>query len=152
MRIAVKKPDIARLATCTRAVGAGGVDGVWWPATPNLAIELPDLIAVVGLWIGPVRRVVYDKRAWLPAPSRIIRGTSSIAVDAYQLVASDTIFLIGTHSRDAVLFVVPPKSAGSTVERVLREVSDCPDPMNVTLVRQLMRKPMAHPDIVKPAG
>jgi Family of unknown function (DUF5994) len=140
------------LATCTRATGAGGIDGIWWPATANLGIELPDLIAVVGLWIGPVRRVVYDKRAWPPAPARIIRGTSSIAVDAYQLVASDTIYLIGTHSRDAVLFVVPPKSASGTVERVLREVSASPDPMNVTLARQLMRKPLSHPHIVKPAG
>lgn len=152
MRIAVKHPDVARLATCTRAVGAGGIDGAWWPGTPDLRIELPDLIAVVGLWIGPVRRVVYDQRAWLPAPSRIIRGTSSISVDAYQLVASDTIYLIGTHSRDAVLFVVPPTSTGGTVERALREVSSSPDPMTVTLMRQLLRNPMTHPAIAKPTG
>ncbi|CAN5517578.1 hypothetical protein BH11ACT6_BH11ACT6_26980 [soil metagenome] len=108
-------------------------------------MELPDLISVVGAWIGPIRRVVYDRRAWLPAPARIIRGQTSITVDAYRLVASDTIYLMGTHSRDAVLFVVPSKSAGGTVSRVLREVAKSAHPMSVTLVRQLLRVPLDSP-------
>ncbi|MET0897056.1 MAG: DUF5994 family protein [Mycobacterium sp.] len=145
MRIARKNPDIARLATCDRAIGAGGVDGAWWPATQDLNIELPDLIAVVGAWIGPIRRVVYDRRAWLPAPARIIRGQTSITVDAYRLVASDTIYLQGTHSRDAVLFIVPPKSSGGTATRVLGEVAKSAHPMSVTLARQLLRVPLATP-------
>ena len=40
-------------------------------------------------------------------PSRVIRGTTTIPVDSYRLVASDTIYLLGTHARDAVLYVVP---------------------------------------------
>lgn len=60
-------------------------------------------------------------------------------------MASDTIYLQGTHSRDAVLFVVPPKSAGGTVSRVLREVAKSAHPMSVTLVRQLLRVPLDSP-------
>jgi Family of unknown function (DUF5994) len=145
VRIARNNPDVARLATCDRATGAGGVDGAWWPATHDLTTELPDLIAVVGAWIGPIRRVVYDRRVWLPAPARIIRGQTSITVDAYRLVASDTIYLQGTHSRDAILFVVPPESPGGTVSRVLREVATSSHPMSVTLVRQLLRVPLDSP-------
>lgn len=143
--IARKDPDFARLAVCDRAAGAGGVDGAWWPSTPDLQVELPDLIAVVGSLIGPIRRVVYDRRLWSPAPARLIRGSTSIAVDPYRLVAADTIYLKGTHARDAVLFVLPSAGATETVRRVLTEVAGSSHPMTATLVRQLLYKP-AHTD------
>jgi hypothetical protein len=142
--IAQSNPDVARLAICDRAAGSGGVDGAWWPCAPDLNTALPDLIQVVGSWIGPIRRVVYDRRMWPPAPARIIRGSTSVTVDPYRLVASDTIYLMGTHSRDAVLFVLPPAVPGSTAKRVLREVTESPHPLSVALMRQLLRP---HPAI-----
>lgn len=120
------------------------MDGAWWPNTRDLNVELPDLLAVVGSWIGPIRRVVYDRRVWLPAPARIIRGATSVAVDPYRLVAADTIYLVGTHSRDLVLFILPAYEADDTAPRVLRDVADSAQPMTVSLVRQLLRP---HPDI-----
>jgi hypothetical protein len=130
----------ARLALCDRAKTKDAVDGAWWPQSRDLRTELPDLISVFGRWIGPVRRVVYDPSLWLPAPSRIVRGTTSIAVDPYRLVARDTIYLMGTHHRDAVLFVVPPTSKDELVRRVLCAVSDSAQPMSVGLLRQLVRR------------
>jgi hypothetical protein len=55
-----------------------------------------------------VYRVVYDPAIWPHVPSRIIRDKAQISVDRYTMVASDTIYLIGTHSRDAVPYLVPP--------------------------------------------
>lgn len=133
------KHGVARLALCDRATIPGAIDGAWWPNSSDLRTELPDLVAVFGSWIGPVHRVVYDPSIWVPAPSRIIHGTTVVSVDPYRLVARDTIYLMGTHSRDAVLYVVPPASSTATVHRLLCAVSDSTRPMSVAVLRHLVR-------------
>src|SRR5918995_5856136 len=105
VQIASQCSSATRLALCDRSTLPGAVDGAWWPHSSDLRAELPDLVAILGLLIGQVHRVVYDPSIWPHAPSRIIRGTAQISVDPYSLVACDTIYLIGTHSRDAVLYV-----------------------------------------------
>jgi Family of unknown function (DUF5994) len=129
-----------RLALCERDDTLAAVDGAWWPKNLDLSLELPDLVAVFGLWIGAVHRVVYDPRAWLPAPTRLIRHSGMVALDPYRLVSSDTIYLIGTHSRDAVLFVLSPSSPDEEARRLLSEVSGSALPMNARVVRQLARQ------------
>jgi hypothetical protein len=47
---------------------------------------------------------------------------------------------MGTHSRDAVLYVLPPASIGEDAERLLGEVSSSAQPMNATILRQLVRR------------
>jgi Family of unknown function (DUF5994) len=136
--IADAESDTGRLALCGRGGVRNAIDGAWWPSTNDLTVVLPDLVAVFGSWIGPIRRVVYDPRSWRSAPSRIVRGQVAIAVDPYRLVAHDTIYLIGTHSRDAVLYVVPPGSSDEVADRVLRAVSDTSEPMSVISARRLV--------------
>ena len=139
--------NASRLALCERATTvAGAVDGAWWPNSTSLRIELPDLIAVISLTIGPVKRVVYDPSSWPDAPSRIIRGSTVISVDPYTLVAADTIYLVGTHSRDAVLFIVPPSTPSWAVHRVLRAVSRATQSMSVAVLRHLVARFAAEGD------
>lgn len=138
VHVASQCSSAARLALCDRADLPGAVDGAWWPCSSDLRTELPDLVAILGLLIGSVNRVVYDPSIWPHAPSRIIRGTAQISVDPYSLVACDTIYLVGTHSRDAVLYVVPPASPGDAVHRLLRAVTDGTTPMSVPVLRLLM--------------
>jgi len=66
-----------------------------------------------------------------------------ISLDPYRLVFSDTIYLMGTHSRDAVLFVLPPASSSEDAGRLLGEVSSSAQPMNATVLRQLIRQCIA---------
>jgi Family of unknown function (DUF5994) len=138
VQIPSKTSSEARLAFCDRSSGAGAVDGAWWPHSLDLRAELPDLVAVLSLSVGPVHRVVYDPTHWPDAPSRIIRGTAVTTVDPYALVASDTIYLMGTHSRDCVLFIVPPSIPGHAVHRVLGAVSNDPQSMTVAVLRHLV--------------
>lgn len=133
-------PNPARLALCERDLTQAAVDGVWWPKTLDLSLELPDLVTVFNLRVGRVRRVVYDPTAWLPAPSRVIRRNEMVSLDPYRLVYSDTIYLKGTRSRDAVLFVLSPSSSGEDAQRLLREVAGSAQPMNAGLLRQLVRR------------
>ena len=138
VQVAAQRPRATRLALCDRSAIPGAVDGAWWPSSSDLRTELPDLVEVLGLTIGPVRRIVYDPSAWLPAPSRIIRGSAVITVDPYAMLSCDTIYLVGTHSRSAVLYVVPPSSPADAVRRVLGAVADATQPMNVTVLRYLV--------------
>ncbi len=140
VQVASQTSSPARLALCSRSTLPGAVDGAWWPNSLDLRTELPDLIAVLGLSIGPVHRVVYDPSMWVGAPSRIIRGPAVTTVDPYTLVARDTIYLMGTHSRDAVLYVVPPAIPGAAVRRILGAVSGEAASMCVTVLRELVER------------
>lgn len=138
VQVASRRPSATRLAFCDRSVLAGAVDGAWWPASSDLRTELPDVVAVLGLKVGSVRRIVYDPTVWLPAPSRIIRGSTVISVDPYAMVSRDTIYLVGTHSRDAVLYIVPPSSPEAIARRILGAVANATQPMSVTVLRYLV--------------
>lgn len=131
---------VTRLALCKRDLSRAAVDGAWWPKSLDLRSELPDLVAVFGSWIGEVHRVVYDPSAWLPAPARVIRRNETVSLDPYRLIFSDTVYLMGTHSRDAVLFVLSPSSSAEEVRQVLCEVSSSEQPMNAGVLRQLVRQ------------
>lgn len=140
VQIASQSSGAARLALCERSTLPGAVDGAWWPSNSDLRTQLPDLVAVLGLVVGPVHRVVYDPSMWPHAPSRIIRGTAVISVDPYAMVSRDTIYLIGTHARNAVLYVVPPSTHSDAALRILRAVSDGSQPMSVPVLRTLIRQ------------
>lgn len=127
-----------RPALCERSPHHGGVDGAWWPRALDLRTELPDLVCILGMRIGPVRRVFYDPAAWPLAPARVLRGATLVSVDPYSFVASDTIYLMGTHSRDAVLFVVAPGSEVAHARCVLRAVSKATEPLDVAMLRRLV--------------
>ncbi|MGV0718849.1 DUF5994 family protein [Mycolicibacterium sp. XJ662] len=140
VQIASQQSSPARLAFCDRGTESGAVDGAWWPTSTDLRVALPDLVAVLGRLIGPVHRVVYDPAVWPNAPSRVIRGNTAVAVNPYALLARDTIYLMGTHSRDAVLYVVPPSSRNDVVGRVLRTVADARAPMSADMLRRLVNE------------
>ncbi|MDF2830294.1 MAG: hypothetical protein K0R01_3577 [Mycobacterium sp.] len=128
----------SRLAFCERSTTRGGVDGVWWPNSADLRTELPDLMSILGSMIGEVRRVVYDPRAWRTAPSRVIRRGVAVCVDPYSLVSPGMIYLVGSHSRDAVLSIVPASCATSVGDRVLAAVTASTVPMTASVVVHLL--------------
>ena len=129
---------VARLAICGRSEERGTVDGAWWPLDYELRTGLPDLVSVMGRWLGPVHRVLYDGTVFPSAPSRIIRGNSAISVDRYALVARDTVYLIGTHARDALLWVMPPETPADDARTLLETVSSATIPMTVRRLRAIV--------------
>jgi hypothetical protein len=132
------------LSDCDRSRGA--VDGAWWPKSFDLGSELPDLVAVFGRWIGPIHRVVYDPSVWLSAPSRVNCRNAMISVDPYRLISQHTIFLMGTHSRDAVLYVISPSSTDNEAQRLLRIVTASQQSMGAGELQQMARGPIAGLD------
>ncbi len=114
----------------------GCVDGAWWPASANLGAELPDLVAVFSRWIGSIHRIVYDPVLWATAPSRLIKHGSAISVDPYRMVHRETIGLMGTHSRTAILFVVSPAAPAVIAHKMLDLVERSAEPVAAAVLLQ----------------
>ncbi|MFZ0229157.1 MAG: DUF5994 family protein, partial [Mycobacterium sp.] len=49
-----------RLRLKPKAPTSGHVDGAWWPHSDDLAMELPDLLAVLSVRLGAIDSVVYN--------------------------------------------------------------------------------------------
>ena len=129
---------LTRLALCKHPGVQGTLAGAWWPPDRRLGTALADLVAVLGLRIGPVRRVLYDPALWDAAPARIIRGSTVVPVDAYSLIARDTLYVMGTHNRHSLLFVVPPGAAEADARRVLVAVTAASGPPSVPTLRGIL--------------
>ncbi|CQD20516.1 hypothetical protein BN000_04936 [Mycobacterium europaeum] len=63
-----------------------------------------------------------------------------VSLNPYRLIFSDTIYLVGTHSRDAVLFVLSPSSSTEEARHLMCEVCSSAEPMNAADLRQLVGK------------
>ena len=57
-----------RLRLKPKAPRTGYVDGAWWPRSHDLAAELPTLVEVLAVRLGPVGRVAYSIGAWDTPP------------------------------------------------------------------------------------
>ncbi len=93
-------------------------------------------MAVFSRWIGSIHRVVYDPVLWTTAPSRLIKHGSAISVDPYRMVHRETIGLMGTHSRTAILFVVAPAAPAVIAHKMLDLVECSAEPVAAAALLQ----------------
>ena len=108
-----------RLRLKSKAPSSGAVDGAWWPRTRTLTRELPDLLEVLSLRLGPVQRVLYNVDEWAPAPTRIFVAGSAVRLDGYPFQPVDTIYVAGPHRTKIVLLVVPPRTDPDSANDIL---------------------------------
>ncbi|WP_222105602.1 DUF5994 family protein [Rhodococcus sp. WB9] len=99
-----------RLRLKPEAPSAGTVDGAWWPRSRDLAVEIPDLVALVAIRVGVVDRIVYDIKAWLPAPRRFMVAGRSVHLDGYEYQPLNTLYVSGVKRTRLTLLVVPPEA------------------------------------------
>ncbi|MFD0364942.1 DUF5994 family protein [Nocardia sp. GCM10030253] len=101
-------PDYTpRLRLKPKAERGGYLDGAWWPRSSGLTAELPDLLAVLTVRLGPVWRVVYDPTGWSPAPRQMTANGHAIRLDAYPFELWNTMYVFGSDSSLTVLQVIP---------------------------------------------
>ena len=53
-----------RLRLKPKAPRTGYVDGAWWPHSDDLKAQLPDLLAVLSVRLGPIDRVLFNVNEW----------------------------------------------------------------------------------------
>ena len=100
-----------RLRLKPKAATTGHVDGAWWPRTDDLAIELPDLLAVLSVRLGAVDRVLFNLAEWATVPRRLTTGGRAVRLDGYRRQPASTLQVLGANGGDRILLlVVPPHS------------------------------------------
>ena len=98
-----------RLRLKPRAPVSGFVDGGWWPRSRDLPAELPALLAVLAVRLGPVESVSYNLDAWGPAPRKITVDGRIVRLAGYRSQHPATIDVLSAGHR-VTLVVVPPEA------------------------------------------
>lgn len=89
---------------------AGYVDGAWWPLSDDLPNELPDLLAVLAVRLGPIARVVYNLDEWSNVPRTLVTNARVVRLDGYRRHPAHTIGVLDSRGRRIVLLVVPSRT------------------------------------------
>jgi hypothetical protein len=96
----------------------GFVDGAWWPRSRDLPAELPALLAVLAVRLGPVESVSYNLDAWGSTPRRITLDGRLVRLAGYRSRHPATIDVISGHHR-VTLLVVPPAATPQAAQIML---------------------------------
>lgn len=130
-----------RLRLKPKAPVAGLVDGAWWPHTDDLAVELPDLLAVLSVRLGPIDRVLYKLGEWAKAPAKLTGGERSVHLDGYRNQPASTIQVIGLNRDALVLLAISPHTDPQSAHTAMMAAAGRD---NVSTVEQLL--PGIQPD------
>jgi hypothetical protein len=84
---AVETHQKLRLKLKPKAPTIGSVDGAWWPRSRDLAAELPALLAVLAVRLGPIERVGYHLGDWAPT---VRRSASMVPSSTWAATAPST--------------------------------------------------------------
>jgi hypothetical protein len=96
-----------RLRLKPRGPVTGFVDGGWWPRSRDLPAELPELLAVLAVRLGPVESVSYHLDTWGPTPRRIVLDGRLVRLAGYRSQHPATIDVISAAHRVTLLVVAP---------------------------------------------
>jgi hypothetical protein len=107
-----------RLRLKPKAPTTGWVDGGWWPRSRDLAAELPRLLAVLSVRLGPIERVSYHLGDWGPTARKISVGGGVVRLAGYRSQLADTVDVLAARQR-VTLLVVSPEATAQTAHAVL---------------------------------
>jgi hypothetical protein len=99
-----------RLRLKPKGSAAGSVDGAWWPHSDDLPIELPDLLAVLSIRLGPIDHVTYNFADWATAPTKFPTGDEMVRLSGYYQQPANTIQVVGINRTKLALLVVPTRT------------------------------------------
>jgi hypothetical protein len=125
-----------RLRLKPKAPTSGYVDGAWWPHSEELPIELPDLLAVLSVRLGPIDRLIYKLSEWAKAPAKLLTGGRMVRLDGYDRQPVNTIEVIGVNRNKVVLLVVPARTAPEHAHDIMMAAAA---PKNASTIDGLLR-------------
>src|ERR1700751_1386515 len=95
-----------RLRLKPKAPQSGWVDGAWGPHSEDLTAELPDLLSVLSIRLGPIGRVIYNMNEWAKPPAKFATAGRAVRLDGYRRQPVNTVEVLGLNSDKIVLLVV----------------------------------------------
>jgi Family of unknown function (DUF5994) len=114
--------ELQRLSVKPDAPVTGFVDGGWWPASRDLAAELPALAAELTTRLGRIESVSYNINAWEPAARKITVDGAAVRLAGYRTQDHDTVDVISDRRR-LTLLVVPPETDQQAAQDALAAAS-----------------------------
>ncbi|MCV7177433.1 DUF5994 family protein [Mycolicibacterium sphagni] len=99
--------ETPRLRLKPKGPVTGRVDGAWWPHSDDLEAEVPDLLAVLSVRLGPVRYVLYKMTEWVKTRTKMPIGERFVRLGGYERQPSNTVEVQGLNGKKVVLLVVP---------------------------------------------
>jgi len=112
-----------RLSLKPESATTGFVDGAWWPASRDLAAEMPSLIAALADRVGTVERVSYNIDAWNGVPRKVRVDGNVVRMGGFRSQAAATLKVLGEQGM-LTLLLVPPETEEQAAQRVLATASE----------------------------
>lgn len=125
-----------RLKLKAKAPQSGYVDGAWWPHSDDLTAELPDLLSVLSVRLGPIGRVIYNVNEWATSPTKFVAGGRTVRLDGYRLQPVNTVEVLGLNHGKIVLLVVSPHAVPDQAHAILMAAAG---PNDASTVDSLLR-------------
>jgi Family of unknown function (DUF5994) len=124
-----------RLRLKPKAPQSGYVDGAWWPHSEDLTAELPDLLSVLSVRLGPIGRVIYNLNEWAKPPAKFTTGGRTVRLDGYRLQPVNTVEVLGFNRNKIVLMVVSPHADPDQAHAIMMTAAG---PNNAATVESLL--------------
>ena len=124
-----------RLRLKPKAPQSGWVDGAWWPHSEDLTAELPDLLSVLSVRLGPIGRVIYNLNEWAKPPAKFATGGRTVRLDGYRLQPINTVEVLGLNREKIVLLVVSPHANPDQAHAIMMTAAG---PNNALTVNSLL--------------
>ncbi len=124
-----------RLRLKPKSPQSGYVDGAWWPHSADLTAELPDLLSVLSVRLGPISRVTYNMNEWAKAPAKFVSGGRTVRLDGYRRQPINTVEVLGLNTAKMVLLVVSPHADPAQAHAIMMSAAG---PSNASTVENLL--------------
>lgn len=121
--ISPPRADVERLRWKADPAASGFVDGAWWPASRDLAAELPGLVAALEGRLDAVERVSFRLDDWDAVPRRLRVGDRVVRMGGFHSQPASTVLVTGEAYRTITLLVVPPETDADTARAILATAS-----------------------------
>ncbi len=125
-----------RLRLKPKAPSTGHVDGAWWPHSDELLMELPDLLAVLSVRLGPIDRVTYNFADWAAAPTKFPTRGDTVRLTGFYQQQGNTLEVIGVNRSKLVLLVVPSRTESAHAHDIMMSAAT---PKNASTVDCLLQ-------------
>src|SRR6202008_2614598 len=101
----------------------------------DLTAELPDLLSVLSVRLGPIGRVIYNMNEWATPPKKLPTGGRTVRLDGYRLQPINTVEVLGLNREKIVLLVVSPHANPDQAHAIMMTAAG---PNNALTVNSLL--------------
>lgn len=103
------------------------IDGAWWPRSPHLVDELPNLVASVSDRLGRVVMVGYRRNGWDETPPLAEVAGHTVEFLGFASDEPASVILIGEDGRHLTLHVIRPDAGEEVARKALDEARGSAD-------------------------